>query len=321
MGSKGSIMERIILGVSSCLIGEKVRFNGGHKRDNYLCDFLANYVDFLPICPEVAIGLGVPRPAIRLVGDPKNPHLVNSNNSQADYTLKMLDFAQSAMKQLKGISGYILKSQSPTCGLKRVKIYQSKGQAPKLGQGLYARLLVEQFPYLPIEEEGRLNDPTLRENFIERIFIYHDWQTSIKAGLTANSLVDFHSRHKLTLMAHHPIKSRELGRLVSQVDKRDLSELAAQYLPIFMGILSLIATPKKHANVLQHCLGYFKKVISKQDKQELVTLIENYRLGLVPLIVPLTLLNHHLSHYPQPYLEKQSYLLPYPAELMLRNHI
>lgn len=313
--------KRILLGVSSCLIGEKVRFNGGDKRNNYLCDLLANYVDFLPICPEVAIGLGVPRPAIRLVGDPKFPRLVEVNNPQQDHSQAMMEFANSAMKQLTHISGYILKSQSPTCGLKRVKIYQEKGVAPKLGQGLFAKVLAEKFPCLPIEEEGRLNDPKLRENFIERIFIYHDWQTTCENDFTASALVKFHTRYKLTLMAHHPSRSRELGQLVSQVKQKNLSALAAEYIDNFMKILSLIATPSKHANVLQHCLGYFKSVLSKNDKQELVTIINNYRQGLLPLIVPITLINHHLSHYSQPYLENQSYLSPYPAELMLRNHI
>ncbi|NSL17199.1 DUF1722 domain-containing protein [Tatlockia micdadei] len=313
--------NRILIGVSSCLIGEKVRFDGGHKRDSYICDLLANYVDFLPICPEVAIGMGVPRPAIRLVGDPKSPRLVEVKNVERDYTLAMLEFANETMQQLTHISGYILKSQSPSCGLRRVKIYQGKGQAPLSGQGLYAKILKEQFPYLPIEEEGRLNDPRLRENFIERLFVYHDWQVTNEPGLTAHALINFHTRHKLTLMAHHPSKSRELGQLVSRVDKKNIASLAPEYLYKFMNTLCYIATPNKHANVLMHCLGYFKKVLTKMDKQELVNLIEQYQQGLVPLVVPITLINHHLIHYPQPYLEGQSYLSPYPAELMLRNHI
>lgn len=313
--------NRILIGVSSCLIGEKVRFDGGHKRDSYICDLLANYVDFLPICPEVAIGMGVPRPAIRLVGDPKSPRLVEVKNVERDYTLAMLEFANETMQQLTHISGYILKSQSPSCGLRRVKIYQGKGQAPLSGQGLYAKILEEQFPYLPIEEEGRLNDPRLRENFIERLFVYHDWQVTNEPGLTAHALINLHTRHKLTLMAHHPSKSRELGQLVSRVDKKNIASLAPEYLYKLMNTLCYIATPNKHANVLMHCLGYFKKILTKMDKQELVNLIEQYQQGLVPLVVPITLINHHLIHYPQPYLEGQSYLSPYPAELMLRNHI
>ncbi|KTC88047.1 MULTISPECIES: YbgA family protein [Legionella] len=313
--------RRILLGISSCLIGEKVRFDGGHKRNSYLCELLANYVDFLPICPEVAIGLGIPRAAIRLVGNPKSPRLVEVNNPQQDYTQIMQEFANSTIKQLTNISGYILKSQSPTCGLKQVKVYQDKGVAPKLGQGLFAKVLAERFPCLPIEEEGRLNDPKLRENFIERLFIYHDWQTTRESDFTVNALIKFHTRYKLTLMAHQPSKSRDLGKFVSQINQKNLSVLASEYIYNFMKIMSLVATPNTHANVLQHCLGYFKTVLSKNDKQELVTIINNYRQGLLPLIVPLTLVNHHLINHPQPYLEGQSYLSPYPDELMLRNHI
>ncbi|HHF7346456.1 TPA: YbgA family protein [Legionella feeleii] len=313
--------KRILLGVSSCLLGEKVRFDGGHKRDNYICDLLSHYVDFLPICPEVAIGMGIPRPAIRLIGDSGSPRLVEVKNHQRDYTQPMLDFANETMKTLTPISGYILKSKSPTCGLKRVKIYRGKEQAPLLGEGLYASVLKKAFPCLPIEEEGRLNDAKIRENFIERLFIYHDWQVTMEHGFTGKELVNFHTRHKLALMAHHPHKSRELGRLVGTLDKENSSTLMLEYLQGLMAILSFIATPAKHANVLQHCLGYFKKVLSAQDKQELLNTISNYQRGLLPLIVPITLLKHHLSHHPQPYLEMQSYLSPYPEELMLRNHI
>ncbi|MDI9819429.1 MULTISPECIES: DUF523 and DUF1722 domain-containing protein [unclassified Legionella] len=313
--------KRIVLGVSSCLLGDKVRFDGGHKRDNYICDFLAGYVEFFPICPEVSIGLGIPRPAIRLSGDPQNPKLVEVNNPRQDYTMPMREFSQNCVPQLGNISGYILKSKSPTCGWKRVRVYQDKGQAPLSGQGIFARILESNYPYLPIEEEGRLNEPRLRENFIERLFIYKEWQELIESGLTAAGIIRFHTRHKLILMAHNPVNYRILGQKISHLKNQDWNSFVNDYINLFMKTLSCLATPKKHANVLQHCFGYFKKILGKLDKEELLEAIDSYRRGLLPLIVPITLLKHHLKHYPQAYLENQSYLSPYPAELMLRNHI
>lgn len=313
--------KRIVIGVSSCLLGEKVRFDGGHKRDSYLCDLLANYVDFLPICPEVAIGMGIPRPSVHLVGDPKKPRMVEVKNSSMDYTDAMINFAQETMKTLTSISGYILKNKSPSCGLKSIKVYQEQKRPPLFGQGIYAKILTEFYPSLPIEEEGRLNDPYLRENFIERLFIYKEWQDLCEEGITSNKLLHFHTRHKLTLMAHHPSRSRTLGQLISHIDNAGITAFANHYLHQLMETLCYIATPKKHANVLQHCMGYFKKQLAPMDKQELLEAIDNYRLGQLPLIVPITLLNHHLKHFPQPYLQQQSYLSPYPKELMLRNHI
>lgn len=311
----------IIIGISSCLLGEKVRFDGGHKRDTYICDILADYVEFLPICPEAEIGMGIPRPPVRLVGDPKAPRMVEIKNPDKEFTEPMLAYSQKTMSRLNEISAYILKSKSPSCGLKRVKVYQGKDKAPLSGSGLFAGVLQATYPDLPIEEEGRLNDPKLRENFIERLFIYKEWQDLIDQGLTPDRLIQFHTRHKLTLMAHHPAKSQKLGQMLSQLKQPDLSSLAAQYFHEFMQILQYIATPGKHSNVLHHCFGYFKKDLDKKDKQEMVDAIEQYRLGFVPLIVPITLLKHHLMRYPQPYLQEQRYLSPYPSELMLRNHI
>lgn len=313
--------KRVVVGVSSCLLGEKVRFDGGHKRDNYLCDFLANYVDFFPICPEIAIGMGTPRPAIRLTGNPKNPNLVAVKNPENDYSEAMIHFSQNTMPKLTGLSGYILKSKSPSCGWKRVKVYQEKGRAPLIGQGVYAKILQETYPALPIEEEGRLNDPHLRENFIERLFIYKEWQELEEQGLTPQGLIAFHTRHKLTLMAHHPLSYQKLGKKLSHIDTDNLEPFASDYIHELMKAMTYIATPKKHANVLQHCMGYFKRELGTGDKEELLITIENYRSGLLPLIVPLTLIKHHLRHFPQAYLNLQSYLSPYPEELMLRNHI
>ncbi|CDZ78451.1 hypothetical protein BN59_02761 [Legionella massiliensis] len=313
--------KHLLLGISSCLLGEKVRFDGGHKRDNFICDFLANYVDFLPICPEVAIGLGVPRPALHLRGNCEHPRLVEAKDSSRDYTSNMVEFSIQCMKGLNEICGYILKSKSPSCGLKNVKVYQDEGQRPLAGLGLYARVLKQTFPNLPIEEEGRLNDPRLRENFVERIFIYNEWKNLVKTGLDASKLVEFHTRHKLTLLAHSPSIYKVLGKMLSNIKLHNLEQLNEAYISIFMRGMSCLATPKKHANVLQHCLGYFKKQLDSLDKQELVQSIDNYRSGLLPLIVPVTLFKHHLNRYQQPYLSIQSYLDPYPQELMLRNHI
>lgn len=311
----------IIVGISSCLLGEKVRFDGGHKRDNYICDFLADYVDFLPICPEVGMGMTIPRPAIRLIGDPDNPRLVEVKNNNIDYTELMQNYAHQTMPALQTISAYILKSNSPSCGWKRVKIYQEGARTSMAGQGVFAQVLQASYPDLPIEEEGRLNDPRLRENFIERLFIYHEWQELFTDGLTAAKLVDFHTRHKLTLMAHHPAKAKMLGQKIAKIDAENLDQIAVDYRRDLMEITTFMATPKKHANVLQHCLGYFKSKIDAKDKQELLKAIDDYRIGLLPLIVPITLLKHHLNHHEQPYLNKQSYINPYPAALMLRNHI
>ncbi|MFA5960539.1 MAG: DUF523 and DUF1722 domain-containing protein [Tatlockia sp.] len=315
------MQKKLVLGISSCLLGERVRFDGGHKRDTYLCDLLANYVDFLPICPEVEIGLGIPRPAIQLRGDPLNPRLVEVKNHQKEYSEPMRQFSLQSMSRFEKVSGYILKSKSPSCGLKRVKVYQENGRGPLVGKGLFARILEAHYPNLPIEEEGRLNDPLLRENFIERIFVYQEWQDLVHSTLTPQKLVDFHTRHKLTLLAHSPVCYKRLGQGISQLKESRLPELSQWYIHALMSGLILIATPKKHANVLQHCLGYFKKILNPKDKQELLLAIDQYRCGLLPLIVPITLLKHHLMHHPEPYLTAQSYLAPYPEELMLRNHI
>lgn len=315
------MQKDLVIGISSCLLGQAVRFDGGHKRDSYICDLLADYVDFLPICPEVAIGLGIPRPPVRLCGNPQNPRLVEVKNNANDYTDRMLAFSKQSMAQFTNLSGYILKKNSPSCGWKRVKVYQDKGRGPLAGTGLFAQILEQTYPNLPIEEEGRLNDSRLRENFIERIFIYKEWQDLCKSGLTAAKLLQFHTRCKLSLMAHSPTSYKTLGQKLSLLKSKEIKTIGDEYIREFMRGMTYLATPKKHANVLQHCLGFFKKVIAPIDKQELLQAINNYRCGLLPLIVPITLIKHHLNHFPQTYLQGQSYLDPYPSELMLRNHI
>lgn len=314
---------RLRLGVSSCLLGEKVRFDGGHKRDLFLLKTLGQYVQWVPVCPEVEIGLGTPREAIRLVGEPETPRLVG-HKSGNDYTDRMRNWSHEQVEQLAGMGlhGYIFKRDSPSCGLFRVRVYDENNVPVRSGRGIFAAELVRRLPLLPVEEEGRLHDMGLRENFIERIFAYYRWTELVAENPTPAGLVDFHTAHKMTLMAHSPTAQRKLGQLVAEAGKRPWEELVAAYGPLFMETLQNRATAKKQTNVLHHLMGYLKRDLDQADKTELLALIEDYRLGLVPLIVPLTLLRHHLSRHPVPdWVHQQVYLNPYPKELMLRNHV
>lgn len=313
--------NKIYVGVSRCLLGQKVRFDGGHKRDRFVDDILSKYVDFVPICPEVAIGMGVPREPIHLLGDPENPKVVGIKNTGLDVTRELKQYSKQAVKQLQHVSAYILKSKSPTCGMERVKVYSPKGGATNTGVGVFARALMQQFPNLPIEEEGRLNDPILRENFIERLFAYHAWQQLCADKLTMRKLVEFHTVHKLAVMAHSVAGYKRLGQLVANHDCLSIGKLGRLYETELMRIMKLRANRKGHSNVLYHMLGYFKADLDNADKQELVDLIEQYRTGLVPLVVPITLFKHYLRVYPKEYIEQQTYLHPHPSELMLRNHL
>jgi uncharacterized protein YbgA (DUF1722 family)/uncharacterized protein YbbK (DUF523 family) len=310
----------IRLGVSACLLGEKVRFDANHKLDTYIRDTLGQYFEFVPVCPEVAIGLGVPRPTIRLVGDPARPRAVGVLDPGRDVTEALENYGRRMAQELPPLAGYLLKSKSPSCGMERVKVSQDKG-VPKLGRGLYAAALMAGRPPLPVEEEGRLGDPVLRENFIERVFCYHRWQQLEAQGLTPARLVDFHARHKLVLMSHGAEYYHALGRLVAQAGSTPIAALAQEYIHGFMAALARPATRKRHTNVLQHLMGYLKKQLDSADKAELLEIIEAYRLGEVPLIVPVTLLNHHFRRHPDEYVAQQVYLAPHPRELMLRNHI
>lgn len=310
----------LTLGISSCLLGEKVRFDGGHKRDAFICQFLSPHVKFITICPEIGAGLPTPRPAMRLIGSPNSPQLIEIKHPEIEHTKALKAYSNSMMKHINELSGYILKNKSPSCGLKSVKVYQESG-APKPGKGLFAEILETKYPNLPIEEEGRLNDPKLRENFIERIFVYQRLRELINKQLTKKNLVDFHTRHKLTLRAHDEKTYQQLGKMMADLSATSLKGFAKSYETLFMAGMKRIASTKKHANVLMHCMGYFKKQLCSEDKQELLNAINEYRLERLPLIVPITLIRHHLMHHPNEYLEQQYYLNPYPKELMLRNHI
>ncbi len=314
--------SKIRLGVSTCLLGENVRFDGGHKHDQYLTGTLAQFVEWVPVCPEVEIGLGTPRESLHLAGDPAAPRLVTTKTNR-DYTDAMLKFAHAKIEQLQRLklNGYILKKDSPSCGMERVRVYSSKGMPARNGVGLYAHVLIEQMPHLPIEEEGRLNDSKLRENFIVRIFCHYRWQKLVGKPFRVHDLVTFHAQHKFLLMAHHEKTFREMGKLVAAAKSHKPETLLEKYAALFFDALRHLATNRKHANVLQHIAGYFKKQLDENDKKELQATIEDYRQGLLPLVVPMTLIKHYLNKFDVPYIQDQVYLHPHPKELRLLNHV
>lgn len=310
------------VGVSACLLGEKVRYDGGHKHDRYITDTLGRYFEFLPVCPEAESGMGTPREAMRLEGTPESPRLI-TRITRVDKTGQMLSYCSRRVAELKtaDLCGFIFKKDSPSSGLFRVKVYDAKGVPQKKGSGLFAAALVQAMPLLPVEEEGRLFDADLRENFIERVFCCRRWKDFLSSLPTLGELVAFHTSQKLLMMAHSPAHYREMGRLVAHGSEVATAELFNRYEELMMQGLALQATAKKNTNVLQHMMGYFKKVLSAEEKQELLEVIASYHNRLVPLIVPLTLLRHYVHKYDQAYLKEQVYLSPHPAELMLRNHV
>lgn len=315
--------ETLKLGISSCLLGYKVRYDGQHKYDAWLVETLGKHVSYVPVCPESECGLPIPREAMRLVGDSEHPRLLTTNTG-FDHTQRMLDYSRHKIEELKQeeLCGFVFKSKSPSSGMERVKVYPEKGGAgEKKGVGIFARELMNAMPLLPYEEEGRLHDPVLRENFIERIFIMQRWHQLLKNRPDRGALVEFHTRHKLLLMAHNPALYRELGKLVAQIADYKPAEFRELYLAKLMQALSYHATRSKHQNVMQHILGYFKQELSPAEKTEMLGLIANYRARLLPLIVPVTLLNHYVRKYEKAYLADQYYLNPHPQELALRNHV
>ncbi|MCW2290943.1 uncharacterized protein YbgA (DUF1722 family)/uncharacterized protein YbbK (DUF523 family) [Pseudomonas sp. BIGb0408] len=312
--------EKPKLGVSACLLGAEVRYNGGHKASRLCLDRLRDYFEFVPFCPEVAIGLGTPREPIRLVGDPASPRAVGTVHPDKDHTEALTAYGEQVAAELPPICGYIVMQQSPSCGLERVKVYQDNGHPsePK-GRGLYTAVLCERHPNLPIEEDGRLNDPVLRENFLTRVFTYAQWQALCQSGLSRGKLIEFHARHKYLLMATDPLRYKRLGRLLGDLSGQDLPSLAEHYIGELMIALKRCATRGTHANVLQHLSGYLKGSLSAGEKQEMQQLIGQYRQGIVPLVVPLTLLKHHFRQHPDSYIAQQVYLQPHPENLSLRN--
>ena len=317
--SAGAHGTKIRLGISSCLLGQKVRYDGNHKHDSFLTGTLGQFFEWVPVCPEVAIGLGVPRPPIRLVGPPAAPRAVGVKDPDIDVTDKLGAYGKRQARALDGISGYIFKSKSTSCGMERVKVYQHAGVPAANGRGIYADAFLASQPWLPAEEEGRLGNPRRRENFIERVFIYRRWQDLVARGLTAARLVEFHTQHKLAVMAHDVEGYRALGRLVAQAGRHGLNALGYDYITRLMEAMRRPATPARHVNVLMHLMGYLKKNLVAADEAELLDLIRAYRRGETLLVAPLTLLKHHFRGFPDPYVARQTYLHPDPRELLLRG--
>ena len=317
-----SLRNKPALGTSACLLGETVRFDAGHKHDRWITGTLSQYFDLVSICPEVAIGLGIPRPPIQLKGAVHSIRVVGRRDPDLDVTDDLRRYGTKMAIQMDTISGYIFKSKSPSCGLERVRLFPEDDGAPSRdGVGQYAAAFTAAQPLLPVEEEGRLNDPVLRDNFIERVLCFHRWQQLQNRGITPARLIDFHSCHKLLVLSHGVVPYRALGRLVADTGKHDIYKIADDYIQRLMRALKRKATRRSHANVLQHLQGYLKRALDRSDRQELVEVIDHYRLGRVPLVVPMTLLRHHFRRHPDPYITRQIYLNPHPPELMLRNLI
>jgi uncharacterized protein YbgA (DUF1722 family)/uncharacterized protein YbbK (DUF523 family) len=314
--------EKIKIGVSSCLLGKEVRYNGGHSLDRYVTGTLGDYFTFVDVCPEVEAGFGIPRETLRLVGDPAAPRLITTKTGK-DFTGRMQNWSKKRVVELEkeNLCGFIFKKGSPSSGMERVKVYTEKGMPSNRGSGMFARAFMDHFPLVPTEEEGRLNDAALRENFIERIFALRRWRQMAAQRKSRGNIVAFHTLHKLQTMSHSVKHYREMGRLVAHAKELDLQSLYKQYEALFMQALSLKATVKKNVNVLQHMAGYFKKQLSRDEKQELQEIIGQYHRHLIPLIVPMTLFNHYVRKYDQEYLKDQLYLNPHPIELKLRNRV
>jgi uncharacterized protein YbgA (DUF1722 family)/uncharacterized protein YbbK (DUF523 family) len=314
--------DRITIGISTCLLGEKVRFDAGHKHDRYITDILGAYFEFIPVCPELEVGMGVPRESIRLLGTADNPRLVGLK-SGTDWTEKMNAYSHARVKQLESynLSGYIFKADSPSCGMERVRVHSDRGMPTRNGRGLYTEVFMKHFPLVPVEEEGRLHDARLRENFIERIFGYHRLQTLVSTGFRRKDLIDFHTRHKYLLLSHSPKHYEILGRFVAK--QRDLStaELERQYSSLFMEALKIKTTAKKNVNVLKHILGFLREFITADERKDILQIIDDYHRELIPLIVPITVIAHYTRKHKIPYIQEQIYLNPHPKELMLRNHV
>jgi uncharacterized protein YbgA (DUF1722 family)/uncharacterized protein YbbK (DUF523 family) len=314
--------SKIRLGISACLLGKAVRYDGGHKLDPFLTETLGRYVEYVPVCPEVECGMPVPRESMRLEGNRESPRLVTTR-TRIDMTDQMMHWAERRAVELEReeLMGFIFKSDSPSSGMERVKIYNDKNVASRTGVGMFARAFMKHFPLLPVEEEGRLHDPALRENFIERIFVLARWREVLSGKGGLESLIGFHTKHKLLILSHSTRHYQEMGRMVARGKQISPRKLMEDYEEQLMEGLKLKATPGKHSNVLMHMAGYFRNQLSSDEKAELLDVINRYRREQVPLIVPITLINHYVRKYDPPYLKDQYYLKPHPIELKLRNHV
>ena len=307
--------DTIQLGISACLLGQEVRYDGGHKRSPFCCDTLNSFVSYVPICPEMSIGLGSPRPSIRL--EFSHQGVVAKCSDGRNLSAQLEAFSSRTAQQLKHLSGYVFCAKSPSCGMQRVKIHQQNGYNLNNGVGIYARHIMQQYPALPVEENGRLNDAQLRENFITRVYAYHNWKKMLHQGVTPASLIRFHSQYKYMLMAHHPQSYRQLGQLLSDLSG-DLDTIVTTYQLQFMTALKHLATRRNQSNTLQHIYGYFKDKLTCRQRGELTRLIDDYRMGAMPIQAPLTLIQHYLNEHPDDYIAQQHYLQPHPPELALR---
>ncbi len=314
--------EKIKIGVSSCLLGLSVRYDGGHKHDRFITDTLGRYMEFVPVCPEVESGFKVPRLPFHLEGHPETPHLLITKTRE-DVTEIMKNWAAGKIQVLEkeNLCGFIFKSKSPSSGMERVKVYNEKKIPRKAGVGIFAKAFMDAFPLLPVEDEGRLHDPGLRENFIERIFALKRWREMLSKKRSLKDLVDYHTSNKLLILSHSPEYYRKMGKLVADGKQYPIEKLFENYEIFLLRGLKFKATIKKNVNVLHHILGYFKKVLSPDEKKEVLEILERYQNGYLPLIVPVTLMNHFVRKYDQPYLQKQTYLNPHPLDLKLRNHV
>lgn len=311
------------IGISSCLLGEEVRFDGGHKRDQFLTDVLAPHVEWVQVCPEVEVGMGTPRETLRLVRTGEGPVRMVTTRSGTDHTESMRQWSEGRVEQLSAedLSGYVLKKDSPSCGMERVKVFSDTGMPQRSGRGLFAEVLLTRLPNLPIEEEGRLSDPHLRENFIERVFAYRRLRQFFAGQWTTGALIAFHTAHKMSLLSHSTVAYNRLGRFVASASSMSRDRLREEYEHDFMQTMASVATTKRHTNVLMHMAGHLKNRLDASSKAELGSCIEEYRRGLVPLVVPLTLFRHYVRLHNITYLAGQTYLEPHPRELMLRNRV
>lgn len=315
------LSNKITIGVSACLLGRKVRFDGGHKRSRFITDALAAHFEFAAFCPEMAIGMGAPRQPIRLVGEHGNPQAVGVKTPQLNVTQPLRDYGAKTAGEIDGLCGFIFKKDSPSCGMERVKVYNDKGMPERSGTGLFASEIIKAHPLLPVEEEGRLNDADLRDNFITRVYVYARWKALVAAGLTKARLLEFHTDHKYLLLSHSTLVYKELGQLLSDLSRASLADIAGSYIAKLMHTLSKPATRKRHANVLQHLLGYLKRDLDSGHRTDLSETIDAYRRGEFPLVVPIRMLQHHFRVHPHPYVNQQVYLNPHPQALLLRNSL
>lgn len=315
-------MSGIPVGISTCLLGKEVRHDGGHKHSRYCTQVLAKHFEFRSICPELEAGLGVPRPAIHLREHEDGLHLVESKGSK-DHTEGMQNFIAEVLPSLANLRGYILMAKSPSCGMERIKIHNAEGSfMHRDGRGMFAEALMKAYPLMPVEEEGRLHDNMLRENFIERVFAYDDWMQNVAGeNLTKQALIDFHTRHKFTLLAHSEKIYRQLGPMLGDLKSEPLEQIADRYIHQFMEAMTQRVSRGSHVNAMQHLLGFLKEGMSAEEKTVLLEQIEAYRRGEIPLVVPMTLLRLAQRKEPVDYLHSQKYLTPYPDELGLRNNV